>query len=113
NTPTISHAFQNAGLYDVKLVVTDSRGKISNNTAHQLIEVQQPLGAAKVVSRKAHGTAGNFDIDLPFTGTPAGVECRQPGPNNSYTLVYTFNKNVTIPGSATKSQGTATVGTAT
>ena len=107
-TPTISHSFPNAGLYDVKLVVTDSRGKISDNTAHQLIEVQQPLGAASVVSRKVHGTTGTFDIDLPMTGT-AGVECRAAGANSSYQLVYTFNKNVTVPGTAAKMQGTAVV----
>jgi PKD repeat protein len=39
-SPTISHTFNEGGLYDVKLVVTDSRGKVSSNTAHSLIEVQ-------------------------------------------------------------------------
>jgi hypothetical protein len=62
-----------------------------------------------VVSRKTHGTAGTFDVDLPLTGT-IGVECRAPGPNNTYSLVYTFNKDVTVPGTATKTQGTAVVG---
>jgi PKD repeat protein len=38
-TPTISHTFTNAGLYPVKLVVTDSRGKVSSNTDQRLIEV--------------------------------------------------------------------------
>jgi PKD repeat protein len=111
-TPTTSHNFPNAGLYDVKLVVTDSRGKVSANTAHQLIDVQQPLGAATVVSRKVHGNAGSFDIDLPQTGN-AGVECRAAGSNGTYQLIYTFNKNVTVPGTATKTQGTAVVGVPT
>jgi hypothetical protein len=40
-SPVISHTFQQGGLYDVKLVVTDSRGKVSSNTAHALVEVEQ------------------------------------------------------------------------
>jgi len=112
NTPTISHTFQNAGLYDVKLVVKDSRGLISDNTAHFLVNVQQPLGLANVVSRKAHGTIGNFDIDLPLTGK-VGVECRNPGSQSTYNLVYTFNKDVTAPGTAGLTQGSAIVGVAT
>lgn len=39
-SPTITHTFNQGGLYDVKLVVTDSRGKVSSNTAHRLVEVQ-------------------------------------------------------------------------
>jgi PKD repeat protein len=111
STPTISHTFNNAGLYDVKLVVTDSRGKLSSNTAHQLIEVLQPFGMASVVSRKMHGTAGSFDIDLPLTGN-AGVECRAGGANNAYQLVYRFNRNIAVAGTATASQPTAGVSTA-
>ena len=98
------------GCTDVKLVVTDSRGKVSSNTAHQLISIQQPFGAASVVSRKAHGTVGNFDIDLPITGTKAGVECRNPGTQGTYQLVFTFNRDVvTVPGTATLTQGSAIV----
>ena len=40
-SPTLVHAFNQGGLYDVKLVVTDSRGKVSSNTAHALVEVEQ------------------------------------------------------------------------
>ncbi|HJT80606.1 MAG TPA: PKD domain-containing protein [Chthoniobacterales bacterium] len=112
NTPTISHQFPNAGLYDVKLVVTDSRGKVSSNTAHQLIDVQQAFGTAKIVSRRNHSTAGDFDIDLPLTGT-AGVECRMPGSQNTYNLIYTFNRDIAVPGTATKTQGNAIVGVPT
>ena len=35
-----------------------------------------PFDLVSVVSRKTHGAAGNFDINLPLTGTP-GVECRR------------------------------------
>ena len=40
-SPTLVHTFNQGGLYDVKLVVTDSRGKVSSNTAHALVEVEQ------------------------------------------------------------------------
>src|SRR5207244_3562267 len=51
-----------------------------------------------VVSRKAHGGAGTFDVDLPLTGTP-GVECRSGGATNDFTMVVTFVGNVTVTGS--------------
>lgn len=41
SSPTISHTFTEAGFYSVKLVVTDSRGKVSSNQDQQLIEVTQ------------------------------------------------------------------------
>lgn len=41
SSPTLVHTFTQGGLYDVKLVVTDSRGKVSSNTAHALVEVEQ------------------------------------------------------------------------
>ncbi len=63
-----------------------------------------------VVSRKTHGTAGDFDVALPLVGTP-GLECRSGGANNAYTLVYTLSGNLASAGTATVAQGTATVGT--
>jgi hypothetical protein len=65
-----------------------------------------------VVSRKTHGTAGDFNVALPLAGTP-GVECRSGGGTNAYTLIYTLDRNVSVAGSATATQGTATVGTPT
>jgi PKD repeat protein len=41
SSPILAHTFNQGGLYDVKLVVTDSRGKVSSNTAHALVEVEQ------------------------------------------------------------------------
>jgi hypothetical protein len=49
------------------------------------------------VSRKTHGAAGNFDVDLPLTGTP-GIECRRGGSTNDYTIVVTFGSAVTVNG---------------
>ena len=48
---------------------------------------------AKAVSRKIHGDAGAFDIDLPFAGGP-GIECRDG--NGDYQVVVTFANNVTF-----------------
>jgi PKD repeat protein len=110
STPTITHTFNQPGEYIVRLVVTDSRGKVSSNTARFIVEVDSPLSS--VVSRRAHGSAGTFDIDLPLGGT-AGVECRTPGTNGSYQLVYTFARNIDGAGNATVSQGTANSAQAT
>src|SRR6185369_17330074 len=40
-TPTIQHTFQEAGEYIVRLVVTDSRGKLSSNTAQFKVDVER------------------------------------------------------------------------
>src|SRR5438552_7191753 len=57
------------------------------------------------VSRKTHGGAGTFDINLPLSGEP-GVECRSGGGN--YTEVFTFDNNV-VSGSAAVTGGTGNV----
>jgi hypothetical protein len=65
-----------------------------------------------VVSRKTHGTAGTFNINLPLAGNP-GIECRSGGATNAYTLVYTLGGNLGAAGTATVTQGAATIGTPT
>jgi hypothetical protein len=47
------------------------------------------------VSRKIHGAAGMFDINLPLTGNP-GIECRSGGATNDYQVVVTFASPVTV-----------------
>ncbi len=64
----------------------------------------QLLGA---VSRKVHGIAGTFDVDLPLSGNP-GIECRRGGANGDYTLVFTFVNNTTVA-SASVTSGTGSV----
>lgn len=56
------------------------------------------LAPTSVVSRKTHGSAGNFDINLPLTGT-AGVECRTGGTTADHQLVLTFPSPISINGS--------------
>ncbi len=63
-----------------------------------------PIGA---VSRKTHGSAGDFDIDLPLSG-PEGIECRTGGPNGNYTIVVTFPGPVTVGSAACGGQPATT-----
>ena len=63
------------------------------------------------VSRKTHGTAGTFDIDLPQTGTP-GIECRTGGASGNHQVVATFATPVTLS-SASVSSGTGSVSSVT
>jgi hypothetical protein len=57
-------------------------------------------------SRKIHGSAGTFDVNLPLSGT-LGVECRSSAGN--YTLVFTFLNNLTSVASVSVSSGTGSV----
>jgi hypothetical protein len=64
-----------------------------------------PVQVVDAVSRKTHGAAGTFDVELPLSGS-AGVECRNGGGNHS--LVFSFNNNV-VSGNAAVTSGTGTV----
>lgn len=64
-----------------------------------------PLQAISAVSRKTHGSAGVFDLNLPLTGTPA-VEPRILG--SGYQIVVKFPAAVTFS-SASISSGNGTV----
>ena len=59
------------------------------------------------MSRKAHGGAGTFDVNLPLTGN-AGIECRSGGATNDYQMVFTFPSSVTF-NSASVTAGTGSV----
>src|SRR6202030_2955098 len=60
-----------------------------------------------VVSRMTHGTAGDFNVNMPLTpnSSPRGVECRS-GTAGNYKLVFTFTANLTSVTSASVSSGT-------
>jgi serine protease AprX len=63
------------------------------------------LALTEAVSRKIHGAAGTFDIDLPLSGEP-GVECRNSGGN--HTLVFAASNDL-VSGNASVTTGTGTV----
>ena len=59
----------------------------------------------KVVSRKVHGSAGTFDVDLPLSVNP-GIESRGGGPNGDYSLVFTFaNDLIAVAGASASGCG--------
>jgi hypothetical protein len=58
-----------------------------------------PVQLTDAVSRKTHGAAGTFDVELPLTGS-VGIECRSGGAGGNHTFVFTFTNNV-VSGNAT------------
>ncbi len=82
---------------------------VANNGAEStsaLADVSIGLPTAiGAVSRKTHGSAGVFDVDLPLSGTPA-VESRSSTAGHS--LVFTFS-NPIASGSAAITSGSATL----
>lgn len=71
-------------------------------------DVPPPVNLRRVVSRKTHGAAGTYDLDLPLIGDPA-IECRSGDAIGNYTLVFTFANPLMSVGSATVSTGTGTI----
>jgi hypothetical protein len=85
-------------------------GALLNTGGRYCAQPSTPI-AQSAASRKTHGNAGTFNIDLPLSGMP-GVECRSGGVTNDYTLVVTCLANVSVSGNpqATVTSGTGTIG---
>ncbi len=60
------------------------------------------LALESAVSRRTHGTTGEFEVDLPLSGE-IGIEPRAG--NGKGEIVFTFNNNVTGAGDVTSSCG--------
>jgi hypothetical protein len=56
-----------------------------------------PVGLLDVISRKTHGSAGTFDIDLQGS---APIECRTGGVNGDYTMIFSFAHDLVGIGAA-------------
>ncbi|MEY2481326.1 MAG: hypothetical protein QOI04_2253 [Verrucomicrobiota bacterium] len=101
SSPFISHTYTSNGDFPARVTVTDSRGKVSANTAQVEIEVEAPLD--RVVSRKIHGSDPTprdvvlFDPTIYPNGT-GEVECRTEG--SGYSIIYTFGPEFTVTGPA-------------
>jgi hypothetical protein len=55
---------------------------------------QGAITPVSAVSRKTHGSAGDFDVDLPIAG-PTGIEDRSGGPTGDHTVIVTFAAPIT------------------
>ena len=73
-----------------------SRGQHEEDVYYVRVAPSTPV-AQSAVSRKTHGVAGTFDVDLGVSGPP-GIECRSGGPTNDYTMVVSFAGPVTVNG---------------
>ena len=73
-----------------------SRGQHEEDVYYVRVAPSAPV-AQSAVSRKVHGAAGTFDVDLGVSGPP-GIECRSGGPTNDYTMVVSFAGPVTVNG---------------
>ena len=78
---------------------------VANTVTINIVGTPPALSLLAAASRKIHGSAGTFDINLPLTD-PSGVECRNTG--GDHTLVFTFN-NTVVSGSATVTSGIGSV----
>jgi len=89
---------------------SDSFNNITSTGGRYCAQAQVPT-VQSALSRKTHGAAGNFDVNLPLTGTP-GIECRIGGATNDYTMLIAFSGNVTVTGNpqAEVISGTGCVG---
>ena len=93
----------------VTIVAAGSNGSESITESVRNAFIPPPPAPSAVVSRKIHGGAGTFDINLPLTGVGApGVECRSGGATNDYQIVFTFPTAITFTGAAV-SDGAGTV----
>jgi uncharacterized delta-60 repeat protein len=66
------------------------------------------VSVGNIVSRKMHGGAGTFDINLPRTGNP-GIECRNGGPSGDYQLIFSFANPINSVDSASLTSGIGSV----
>lgn len=89
----------------------DPTGSIVLNVTATPTPTPTPPAPTSAVSRKTHGAAGSFDVNLPLTGTP-GIECRSGGTTNDHAMVLTFPTSVTVNGNpqAAVTLGTGTIG---
>jgi hypothetical protein len=76
---------------------------VTNPSAVTCVPSIIPVSA---VSRKTHGSVGDFDIDL--LPPAAGIECRTGGASGTHKVVITFPTSVTV-GSASVVSGTGSV----
>jgi hypothetical protein len=90
--------------YDIEWLLASNGGLTAR--VDQLVN-PPAITALSAVSRKTHGRAGTFDLNLPLSGT-GGIECRSGGVSGDHTMVVSFALPVTFT-SASLVSGTGTV----
>ncbi len=95
------------GIWKLYIVddVDGNSGQLSGGWSITVTTATPALHLTSAVSRKTHGAAGDFDVNLPLGGTP-GVECRTGA--SGHTLVFTFT-NAMISGTASVTGGVGSV----
>jgi CSLREA domain-containing protein len=106
NSPAINNGDPNAPSQDQRYYLRSGASDVG------AFEFQGALAPVSAGSRKSHGTAGIFDVNLPLT-SPAGIECRTGGATNDHQLIVTFPAAVTVSGTpqAQVTSGTGQIGT--
>ncbi len=89
---------------------SEALSQFLNTGGRYCVQPSTPL-VQSAVSRKTHGNAGSWTVNLPLSGTP-GIECRSGSATNDYTLLVTFLANVSVNGSpqAAVASGIGTIG---
>jgi PKD repeat protein len=104
-SPRIDYTFTKPGIYAVKLVVTDSRGKLSSNTAQQIIVVHNvPTITSLTPSSACQGGAVTIAIDGTAFLPNAKVDVN--GVARKATVVSPTRITLKLSGSDTHDPGT-------
>jgi hypothetical protein len=98
-----------AGHYYYRVRATYANGTYTNNSNVQDIVISPPTQFLSAKSRKVHGGAGTFDVDLPLVGQ-AGIEPRSGGTGGNFEIVYNFANAITSCGSVSGVSGSVTPG---
>ena len=114
NLPLPNRQANQAGFYGAGQIW--SVGGLDGSTFTFLAEVQRRSNScapvpSSAVSRKVHGGAGTFDVNLPLVaiGGAVGIECRTGAVAGAHQEVITFASPVTVSGVAvTSGTGSAT-----
>jgi uncharacterized repeat protein (TIGR03803 family) len=85
---------------------TAMRGGLDDLGVVFRLAISPPVQLTGIVSRKVHGTAGSFDVDL-TNGN--GIECRSGAANGDYTIVFSFANPLSSVTSVSVTSGTGSV----
>jgi hypothetical protein len=83
-------------------------GAIVDRPGFNVYVAPVPIQLSRAVSRKSHGSAGAFDVDLASSGSPE-IESRSGGPNGDFTVVLSFTTHLASVGMASITTGTGSV----